>query len=380
MSSRSSQSLLVTSGALLILLLIGVASLVGRVPHPVEGAFWVVPTLVPSLTLTSSPTATPTPTILPPTPTPTSTPSPSPTPTMVSPPSTPTPTSPLTAADVCADEEGEVLRGTFYSPTLGRSMRYRVYLPPCYDEANRLFPVLYIFHGMGYTDSQWDVLGLDEAVDAGVRSGRLSPFIIVMPNAGSIANTTDGGPGSFETVVVEELMPFIADNFCTWETRRARAIGGLSRGGFWALEIALRHPTLFARVGAHSPGLFWDNAIPAYNPLYLASDAPGIERVQVYIDVGRSDWLRSGAQTMDRLLEERGIAHQFLLRPGEHSDAYWASHVAEYAAFYAQDWPRDWRDLPQRFTCPDDFLSPSCRRQWRGRDFRCRPPGLVRQR
>ena len=96
---------------------------------------------------------------------------------------------------------------------------------------------------------------------------------------------------SYETVVLDELMPAVERDFCTWNDRDHRAIGGISRGGFWAYEIALRHPDMFGIVGGHSAAFDAGNAPAAFNPLELALNAPFLTdaNLRMYLDNGADD-------------------------------------------------------------------------------------------
>ncbi len=268
---------------------------------------------------------------------------------------------PLVAADLCDETEGQVSVHTVYSSSLGRALRYRLYLPPCYAEAGRLLPVLYMFHGLNYGDSQWDTLGLDEWVDAGIAAGELPPMIVVMPNIWGIDRHPDGGPGSVEEALVADLLPHVEETYCAWNARTGRAIGGLSRGAFWALEIAFRHPDLFASVGGHSPAIFWDNAPPEYNPYYLAADAPDLESLRIYLDLGEEDWLNKWLPLFLERLDERGLTYTFDTAPGAHGYAYWRSQLADYLAFYTAGWPSDWARLPTPPDCTRQPEAPGCR-------------------
>lgn len=301
---------------------------------------------LPTVTTEPKPTATPIP------------PTPIPTPLYVP---LSDPPSPRVAADLCAETHGQISVHQFYSESLHRNMRYRVYLPPCYTEARRLFPVLYMFHGLNYGDSQWDVLGLDELVDAGIAAGEMPPLIIVMPNIWGIDRNPDGGPGSVEEALVQDLLPHVETEYCAWNARQGRAIGGLSRGAFWALEIAFRYPHLFASVGGHSPAVFWDNALPQYNPYYLVDDAPDLESLRIYLDLGEQDWLNKWVPSFLERLDERGLAYTFATAPGDHGDAYWRSQVPAYLDFYTAVWPIDWSELPTPPDCTAHPTAPGCR-------------------
>ena len=135
----------------------------------------------------------------------------------------------------------------------GEPMRYRVYLPPCYGVDDRLYPTLYMFGGNIHDDAIWDTLGLDEAAEAMITRGDIPPLLIVMPDNGWLANTTTSGPNSYEGFVLNELIPHVETTYRARSDADGRAVGGLSRGGYWSLMMAFRRPDLFRSVGAHSP-------------------------------------------------------------------------------------------------------------------------------
>ena len=199
--------------------------------------------------------------------------------------------------------------------------------------------MLYLLHGWPYDERHWDSLGVDEAADAGIVGGMFNPFLIVLPGAdeGGLYVTTSGGAGSFEEQLVNELVPHIDATYRSVQTRGARAIGGISRGGVWALEIAFRHADAFGIVGAHSPALSANRAPPAYDPFNLLYE-PGVEGLRIYLSAGDADWARQSTVSLHQALSAQGMNSQLAIHAGFHSDQLWQEHVGEYLAFYAAGW------------------------------------------
>jgi enterochelin esterase-like enzyme len=227
-----------------------------------------------------------------------------------------------------------------------------VYLPPCYQALQKRYPYVILLHGQAATELQWDSIGADEALDQGIRLGAVGPAILVMPYTGSIANRepqANPNEPSYENVLLDELVPAIERDFCTWSDRNYRAIGGISRGGFWAYSVALRHPDIFGIVGGHSAVFDASNAPPTSNPLDLALNASFIQQanLRMYLDNAASDPAGQGLELFSSRLSSRGIAHNYIIHPtGDHSEDYWSAHVSDYITFYAKDWPKDVNDLP----------------------------------
>ena len=234
---------------------------------------------------------------------------------------------------------GRVEQHTYFSQVTGQEEPYRIYLPPDYDQTERRYPVLYLFHGWPYDEFHWDNLGADDVADAGIQAGTLPPFIIVLPGAdpdGIYVNTA-GGDRSFEAQVINDLIPHIDATYRTQNVREGRAVGGISRGGVWSLEIAFRHTDTFAAVGAHSPALKHNMAPNVYDPFYLIQH-PAVAGLRIYLDAGDIDWALPATQTLHEMLDERSIPNQFAVHSGGHADGLWAASMGEYMAFYAARW------------------------------------------
>ncbi|NLE99419.1 MAG: esterase family protein [Anaerolineales bacterium] len=318
------------------------------------------PTPSPTPTRTPLPTWTPTPTSSPtPTPPPTETPAPTEAPTEpLSPEATPVlsetlaMTGTLETPDVGSIEATTLITATetpnvpasrieehsYASSVTGVEERYLIYLPPAYDASEQRYPVLYLFHGWPIASSNWDLMGADEVANQAIITGQLPPFIIVMPlSTEGLFVWTSGGASSFEAQVINDLVPHIDATYRTWATREGRALGGISRGGVWSLEIAFMHPDLFGVVAAHSPALSVNLAPPAYDPFYLRT-RPGVETLRIYLDAGDQDWAIRGTEQLHLKLEEQGIVHTYVVHEGRHHSSLWSAHMGEYLAFHAGGW------------------------------------------
>lgn len=239
----------------------------------------------------------------------------------------------------CASGKGEVRDGQFQSATIGRRQHYYIYLPPCYDsDIAQRYPVVYLLHGIPMDERHWLDEGLVAVADRLFGSGTLPPFIIVMPHGDyTLYTNTSGGPNSFEDVFVDELLPVIDKQYRTLADAEHRAIGGISRGGVWALEIAFTHPELFSAVGGHSPALAVNRAGPQFDPLVLGKTA-SIDQLRVFLDAGDRDWTRTETQELSKVLSARYIPHTFTIGQGVHDYPYWASQIDAYLRFYGAAW------------------------------------------
>ncbi|MEL6148659.1 MAG: alpha/beta hydrolase-fold protein [Chloroflexota bacterium] len=276
----------------------------------------VTPTLTPTSTFTPTPANTPTPTTMP-----------------------------------CMSQGGRVEEfNDNFSPVANENLRYRVYVPPCYLESQKRFPVVYLLHGSSFRETQWENIGVVQALEQQIRLETLGPMILVMPYFGNIGNLNQFPPDdSYETVILDELVPTIDRDFCTIRNRDHRALGGISRGGFWAMSIGFRHPDVFGSLGGHSAALDVTSAPPANNPLDLARNAATLDDVpvRIYMDNGADDYVYLELQTFSSRLTARQIPHAYSIYPtGGHNEDYWSSHVGEYLEFYGAEWATDINALP----------------------------------
>jgi len=240
------------------------------------------------------------------------------------------------AQALCTETTGRTERSNYYAGIIETQMVYTVYLPPCYDQTTIHYPVLYLMHGSNDDDNHWIRLGLQTYLDQAITSGLVPPMIVVLPFGNWIANENRFGLDSWGNVFLDQLMPLAESTYRIDARKESRAIGGISRGGFWAYQIGLRRPDLFNSIGGHSAFFDRFHAPPEANPLDLALTAPNIETMRLWLDRGADDYAYPGLDIMDERLTQRGVPYTYIIHPiGEHNNTYWSAHVMEYVQFYA---------------------------------------------
>lgn len=253
--------------------------------------------------------------------TPTASPSPSPS---LTPTFTPSPTP-------CA-ANGTVERVEIEVAALRHPMPVQVYLPPCYAQQVQ-YPVLYLLHGQNFDEGQWLRLGVAEAADRLIGRGVIRPLIIIMPLEEYWWINPFDGP--FEASFFDGLMPWVESTYSVAQSPGCRALGGLSRGAAWAVHLGFSHPGVFGSLGAHSLPPFSGDAerLPYWLRAFGEQPLP-----QLYLDVGEKDRYRKATEAFERTLTDLQVAHEWVLQPGAHEEAYWAAHVEDYLRWYDQAW------------------------------------------
>lgn len=127
----------------------------------------------------------------------------------------------------------------------------RVTVPPSYaDSPDRRYPVLLLLHGRGGFYQDWTNSG------GVVEQTEKHEVIVVSPDGGSgsfYSNANFPLPGreaAWESFIMEQVLPFVHENFRTDPDRMA--IGGLSMGGWGALALGQRYWGHFRSVSSYS--------------------------------------------------------------------------------------------------------------------------------
>lgn len=159
---------------------------------------------------------------------------------------------------------GRVQQILFPSKSTNTSRRAFVYTPPGYEKNTKTkYPVLYLQHGWGEDETAWSNQGHANLImDNLIADGKIKPFIIVM-TYGMTNEIRPGGGGlrsfnikPFETVLVDELIPYVDAHFRTIANQQHRAMAGLSMGGFETHTITLARPDVFSYYGLLSGGTY----------------------------------------------------------------------------------------------------------------------------
>ncbi len=238
------------------------------------------------------------------------------------------------------------------SASLGAERSVNVLLPTDYATSTSRYPTLYLLHGLGDDHTTWSV-----RTNLSLYATRYK-LIVVMPDGGRswYANSASDSKAKFEDYIVRDVVNWADSTFRTIPLARARAIAGLSMGGYGAAMIGLKHFNRFAAVGIFSGAVGRshdfpkppDNAPPARNaaemqaimgapgsperaahdPFLLIDKIPYAKLPLIYIAVGGQDFLLAENHAFVQLLAEKKIPYEYReISPRVHEWDFWDEQI-----------------------------------------------------
>jgi S-formylglutathione hydrolase FrmB len=246
-------------------------------------------------------------------------------------------------ADIRARHGAGLDKITIASRAVGYRVNTQVVVPRGADSGRRR-PLLVFLHGRGGGDLPRPS---NQFFDALAAAGKRAP-IVAFPSGGDHSYWHDRAGGGWGTYVVSEVIPRVVRQFHA--NPRRVAIGGISMGGFGAVDIARLNAGRFCAVGAHSaaiwhsagetaPGAFDDAAdFERHDVLQAATSSPApFLGTPIWMDAGNQDPFRhTGLDEFAAALRADGARISFHIWPGTHSGDYWRSHWDDYMRFYAR--------------------------------------------
>jgi enterochelin esterase-like enzyme len=237
---------------------------------------------------------------------------------------------------------GAVHAELYESKVLGVLRPLLVYTPPGYDgDTKAVYPVLFLYHGYGDTVYSWITEGrVQQILDDAIADQRAVPMVVVTPDTHAIdpdqTPRTEVGHYLNENVqaedreLFEDIMPFINARYRVRSDAKARALAGLSMGGFQTVYTGFVHSDLFSALGVFSAGILGQP-----QPLEQALQAPEKIRANIsylYVTTGSKDPI-TGPRTkefVDRLNQLK-IPHAFEEYPDQiHSMEVWRPSLNKF--------------------------------------------------
>ncbi len=245
---------------------------------------------------------------------------------------------------------------TVASEALKGSRRAAVMLPPGYDNSPARYPVLYLLHGLTGNWEDWS-----RKTNLAAYAAAYS-LIIVMPDGENswYTNSAVRPDYRYEDFIVREMVSYVDTNYRSIADRHARAIAGLSMGGYGAMKLGLKFPQVYSALGSFSgalglaqPGLkppagmaakslseafgSDDEARKLNDPFTIATKLAAV-RPAIYFDCGNGDRLLDSNRKFADLLLAQKVAYEYREPPGEHNWEYWDRQIQEFLRWLAREW------------------------------------------
>ena len=256
----------------------------------------------------------------------------------------------VSTAGAGIEVKGSLLERSFHSQALRGQVGFEIYLPPGYGHSRKRFPVVYFLHGLPASSGAFR--GASAFAQALEAAGK--PAILVGPQGARDGDTDpeylDWGTGrNWETALGTELPRYVDAHFRTIPKRRARALVGLSAGGYGAVLVALHRLSAFSVIESWS-GYFHPTDPTGTKALDLGSTAANRHAsAHSFVRSLRSAFARRptffgfyvGAQDsrflaenlrLDRELTAARVPHVFELYGGGHSQSLWLRHATPWLA------------------------------------------------
>jgi len=255
---------------------------------------------------------------------------------------------------------GELRLHEFSSRIFRNKRLLRVWVPPGYDHpenSGRRYPVFYLNDGQNlfdpatsFTHIEWQV---GKSAERLIREGAITPTIFVgIDNTGADRLKEYLPYRSFNPMIlrpqgtrypsflIQDVMPFIAQNYRIAKGPENALLGGSSLGGLITLYTAITAPGIFGRVLIESPSLWVANR-------QVLRDARGIRQwpEKIYLGIGtreagREDKDRQTVENvreLERILRRAGLDDRRLRvvvdEGGTHSESAWAARFPDALKF-----------------------------------------------
>jgi S-formylglutathione hydrolase FrmB len=238
---------------------------------------------------------------------------------------------------------GRVVTGSLISSSLKNQRRvFDIYLPPSYNTREgekKYYPTLYLLHGAPGRYFDWVVGGeATESANTLIALKSIPELIMVFPDGNGAPGMSSEWSNSYdghqlmENFVVYDLVKYVDQHYRTIPDAQHRAIGGLSMGGFGAMNMAIHHPDIFGNVislGGYykAEGSSWGSNISyrrLNSPLDTILAMQEAWQLHIFLGAATKDqpYYQDTLQFM-RELNSLHIRYHFDLQVGQHSWRVW---------------------------------------------------------
>jgi enterochelin esterase-like enzyme len=247
-----------------------------------------------------------------------------------------------------ADFQGLTLM-TVKSTALKRRADLTVFIPKV--EIPPAVPVVILLHGVYGSHWAWTAKGKAHQTTQGlIDTGKIKPMIIAMPSDGLFGDGSGYVPHqteNYEKWIVEEVGEVLKEQIEEVRNDSPLFIAGLSMGGFGALRLGAKYPSIFkAFSGLSSITDFTQIEMFVADFNDLKTKALEQDTVLEWLvknreilppfrfDCGTEDILIAYNRQLRRDLVEYKIPHTYQEFSGGHTWEYWTEHLEDTLLFF----------------------------------------------
>jgi len=250
-----------------------------------------------------------------------------------------------TARTIVSSDTFTVTDVQFPSPAIDQLLSYRAIVPS--GEAGERFPVLYFLHGAHSSPAE---VTRNAPL---VRFANEQRLIVILPDGehSYYTNARHRSNARWEDAITQDLARDVQSRFPVMVQREHTGIAGISRGGYGAVKIALKHPQQYGFAGTLSGALDYTERKPslrgvhqalrlwfvfgfgadqtAEDVFHLAQSSPAVQQTPWFAACSQTDTLYEVNQRFARLMRDRGAAFNLVVTPGGHTWQTWNADLPE---------------------------------------------------
>lgn len=228
----------------------------------------------------------------------------------------------------------------YYPSVQGTTGSLVIYTPPGYDQnPTKSYPVFYLISGTTDTEETWFKVGrVNFILDNLIAEGKAEPMIIVMPygNVEATIAAQTGGPKpddprgresdeavrrakTFRDDLVNNIIPYVENNYRIIANGDNRAIGGFSRGGGQTLRTAFANMDKFSWICCYSAYLTEKEIKSEYKRFHEDPERTNNQLKLLWVGVGNEDFLYKETVEFMDYLKRNKIEFESMITSGGHT-------------------------------------------------------------
>jgi putative tributyrin esterase len=242
---------------------------------------------------------------------------------------------------------------TVKSRALGRRADITVYVPTQQQVGSSL-DVVILLHGVYGSHWAWSMTGgVHKTATRLIEQGKMRPMVLVMPSDGLFGD----GSGylkhkteDYEKWIAEDVIDVVKEKIEVVTEQSHVFITGLSMGGYGALRLGAKYPTIFKSFSGLSSitdfsqmALFLEGKDDREIAGRIISKESVIEcmiankkRLPYFkFDCGTEDLLIEYNRKLHQDLIKNDIQHSYSEYPGGHQWEYWKKHIEDSLLFFS---------------------------------------------